>query len=104
MKKNIHTLSLLRSSVGTIAFIVLITLWSELSGQFKGFLADITGHHWVTKGVASLLFFAVLYIILSKISRDSTEPKDIQKGVYYVIASVVVGGIIIFAFYIWHFL
>ena len=98
MKFNIKSLNY--STILTVSLIVILTLWSELSEQFKIFLASITGHHWVTKGIFSLIFFVIIYSLLSKTVKDRID--SIYETVYTVIA-VILGGIIIFGFYVWHF-
>lgn len=97
---KIHIKSLSRSTTGTIALITLVTVWSELSKPFKTFLADITGHHWVTKGLFSLAFFLFLYYIFSRLYKVST---DVKMETYYVIGAIILGGATIFIFYLWHF-
>lgn len=97
---NIHVKSLSRSTAGTIALISLVTVWSELSRPFKTFLVDVTGHHWVTKGVFSMVFYILLYLIFSRLYKEST---DIKRETYYVFGATILGGVTIFIFYIWHF-
>lgn len=88
------------STLITVWFIVVITLLSEVSSPFKDFLTGVTGHHWVTKGVFSLVLFVLLYLLLVKIVKESD---DGVSWIYYTIASVIVGGLIIFGFFVWHF-
>jgi cellulose synthase/poly-beta-1,6-N-acetylglucosamine synthase-like glycosyltransferase len=98
---KIHIKALSRSTIFTIILIAIFTIWSGVSKLFKTFLVDITGHHWVTKGVFSLLFFVLLYFFFSKIYKDSSL--NIRKETYYVIGSVILSGLAIFLFYILHF-
>jgi hypothetical protein len=97
---NINTTSLSRATSITIWFIVAITIWSELSKPFKTFLADLTGHHWVTKGVVSLVLFVLLYFVMIKVK----ESKSPEHGIYAAIANAVIGGLVIFVYYIIHFI
>jgi len=97
---KVHAKSLTHSTVLTIALITLITVWSEMSKPLKDFLAGITGHHWVTKGVLAFVFFIVLYLVFSKLFNDY---EDINKQGYYIIGAAILGGLIIFIFYVWHF-
>lgn len=99
MKLNIRSLSY--STTLTIIFVVMLTLWSEISKSLKTFLASITGHHWVTKGVFSLVFFVIVYFVISRTRKDSVD--SIHRIIYPVIIATVLGGIIIFGFYVWHF-
>lgn len=99
MKKHAKALTL--SSTLVIWFIVALTLGSEVSKPFKTFLAGMTGHHWVTKGVLSLVLFFLLYFIFAKTTEDSHEAAG---GIYAVVLSAITGGLIIFGFFVWHFL
>ena len=97
---NINIKSLTQSTTWTIILITILTIWSELSKPFKGFLTNFSGHHWVTKGIFSLVFFIILYFILSKIYEDSL---DVKKETYYVVGATILGGLIIFIFFVEHF-
>ncbi len=98
MKPNIKSLSY--STILTICLIVIFTIFGELSKSFKTFLDSITGHHWVTKGLFSLIFFIIVYFLISRIIKDEA---DSTKHVIDVIIVTILGFIIIFGFYVWHF-
>ena len=99
MKLNIKSLNY--STILSICLIVVLTILGELSNSFKTFLEDITGHHWVTKGVFSLIFFVIVYFLTSKTVKDSV---DLTYQIIYTIIAAILGGTIIFGFYIWHFI
>jgi len=98
MKLNIKSLNY--STILTICLIVVLTILGELSEFFKTFLTSITGHHWVTKGVFSLIFFVIIYFLTSKIVKDGD---DLTRQIIYTIIATILGAIIIFEFYLWHF-
>jgi amino acid transporter len=98
--KNVHTKALTVSTIIAFVFVVVSTIWSELSKPFKDFLVSITGHHWVTKGVFSLALFVLVYFLAAKTSSDS---EDVEKQTNYVIFGTIIGSLIIFLFYVWHF-
>ena len=98
MKFNIKSLNY--STILTICLIVMLTILGELSKSFKTFLTSITGHHWVTKGVVSLIFFVIIYFLISKTVKDNVD--SINETIYTATA-VILGGLIIFGFYVWHF-
>ena len=98
MKLNIKSLNY--STILTICLIVVLTISGELSNSLKTFLASITGHHWVTKGVFSLIFYVIIYFLISKTVEDGA---DSTRQIIYAIITTVLGGVIIFGFYIWHF-
>lgn len=97
---KLNATALIRSATGVVWLVVLMTLGAELSAPFKAYLAQLTGHHWVTKSLAAAAAFIVFYFLLQKLS----ESKNILKSVLCLIACVVLGGLIIFGFYLWHFL
>ena len=99
MKLNIKSLNY--STILTICLIVVLTILGELSESFKTFLTSVTGHHWVTKSVFSLIFFVIIYFLISRTNKDSAE---LTRQVIYTIIAVVLGAIIIFGFYVWHFI
>ena len=99
MKLNIKSLNY--STILTICLIVMLTILGELSKSFKTFLTSVTGHHWVTKSVFSLIFFVIIYFLISRTNKDSAE---LTRQVIYTIIAVVLGAIIIFGFYVWHFI
>lgn len=97
MKFDIKALA--RSASATMLLIAVITIWAEMSEPFKTFLKGFTGHHWVTKGVFALLFFAVVYFALPK-----GGAVDVKKETRYVVFSSLLAAIAIFLFYVWHFI
>ena len=98
MKLNIKSLNY--STILTIWLIVVLTIWGELSNSFKTFLAVSTGHHWITKGMLSLIFFVVVYFMISKIVKDRADSTNwaINTSIATILAVI-----IIFGFYLWHF-
>lgn len=97
MKLNLKALNY--TTLSTILLIVALTIWSELVPSFKTNLASLTGHHWVTKSVVSLIFFIAVYFLLSKIIKDSKNPLPL---IIKITITTILGGVIIFGFYIWH--
>ncbi len=95
-----NSTALLRSTTWVIWFIVAITLFSELSAPFKALLTALAGHHWIGKSIVSTIAFALLYLFFSR----TDESEDVLKGAWYVAGSAVLGGLIIFSFFLWHFL
>lgn len=96
--KNIKAMNI--SSMIVVILTVVLTVLSEVSKPFKGFLAGITGHHWVTKSVVAVLFFVFIYFGLSKNVKDT---KDFWKEAKTLTMVVVLGILVIFVFYVLHF-
>lgn len=88
--------SLSDSTTYTLALITVVTIASELSKPFKEILASLTGHHWVTKSVLTIVFFASCYYILEKYERKSAP----NITPFY---TGIAGILIISLFYIWHY-
>jgi len=91
------------SMIWTSIFVLVTTLWSELSPSFKSFLAGITGHHWLTKSVfATLLFFGLYFLLPNKDSKkkETEDPLSVAKTIFWIIVLV---SIIIFLYYVFHF-
>ncbi len=94
---NIRALS--RATIGTTILTVVLTIWTELSQKFKDLLTSVTGHHWVTKSI----FAVILFIFLTAVFSKSTEEISIKKEIQSVLWAVILGSLIIFLFYVWHF-
>lgn len=98
---NFHTKALSIAATGAIWFIVAITIVMELfEDPVKAFLTGVTGHHWVTKGVFAVALFAILY---GACAFFTTDTKEDARPVYVAIGSAILGGLAIFAFFVWHF-
>jgi len=95
---NIKSLSI--STSLTLILIVIMTIWSELSKNFKNFLAGLTGHHWTAKGLISLVFFILVYFIFMNLISDKEEDRRLIKNVIWI---AIFSSIIIFLFYVYEF-
>lgn len=97
---KINSTALIRSTVAATWLIVGMTLLSEVSAPFKSFLIQVGSHHWIGKSIIAAAAFAVLYVLL----RRSGESRGILRGVLLVVGSVVLGGSVIFLFFVRDFL
>ena len=95
--KNIRSLSI--STGITIVSITILTILAEMSTTFKIFLSSVTGHHWVTKGIISLILFFGLYFLLVRTEDDL----DIMKETIVITILTTIATLLIFGFYVWHF-
>jgi ABC-type uncharacterized transport system permease subunit len=82
-----------------IVILAILTIWSELSKPLKDFLASLTGHHWTTKSVFSIILFILLYFVFVKTKDNS----DIIKTTKIVIWTTIVITLTVFLFYIYEF-
>lgn len=90
------------AAIVAIIAIVVMTLVSELTPGFKGFLADLTGHHWVSKGVLSLGIFLVTWLASALGLKE--QPQRMRTWALAVVGVSLLGIVAIFLFYLVHFL
>lgn len=83
------------------AFVVVVTIWAELSPVLKDWLRSITGHHWTTKSVFSAIIFVVLLVVFY-ISKKNNEPMDTKRPLFWLLMSVVIGSVALALFYTGH--
>lgn len=98
MKINSTALSI--STIIVIWLVVVMTIVSEISESLHSFLAKVGGHHWVGKGITAVVVFILLNLIFSKMK----ESENVLKNTVYIVVSTVLGGLIIFGFFLWHFI
>lgn len=95
---NIKALTI--AAVSVIWLIVAMTLGTEVSESFKTLIAKVGGHHWIGKSIISFVSFVLVYLLFKR----TGEPKNVLTNTLLVVGSVVLGGLIIFLFFLWHFL
>jgi len=88
--------------MAAIIAIVVMTVVAELNGGFKGFLADLTGHHWVSKGVLALGIFLVAWLASALGLKEDSQKTKVWSLVAVVVS--LAGIMVIFLFYLGHFL
>ncbi|MBI4160310.1 MAG: hypothetical protein HY506_00185 [Candidatus Yanofskybacteria bacterium] len=92
------------SAFTNAVFVVSITIVAELSAPVKSWLANLSGHHWTSKSIISvLLYLAVLTIVYLAVKSDLSSSR-IRRSLYLCLGSVIAGSLIIFAFYVGHHL
>lgn len=86
--KNSITISSIISLIITLIFIAFVTIFSELSHNFKNFLKTLTGHHWVSKSLISIILYIFIFLGLQKfIKKDLNIEKLLKITIYVVIFS-----------------
>jgi NRPS condensation-like uncharacterized protein len=80
----------------TALFNVLLVILKESFPSVHDAMAAITGHHWVTHGLADIVVFVVLGLIFM---RTSVAKMPATSLVNYIIASTVVSGLILVGFF-----
>ncbi len=105
MKGRYNPVQVTSVSLATITatiFIVVATIVSELSKNFKDVLADLTGHHWVSKGVIALGIFIIIWLLSSLGLND--ESRNVKAWSMTTVGFAIAGMLAIFIFYVSHFL
>ncbi len=95
-----HLTALAWATSGVVWLVVALTLSAELSAPFKAFLAGLTGHHWTSKSVIAAAAFIVLYVLFKRMR----ESENILGSVVFAVVSILLGGVVIFSFYLSHFI
>lgn len=93
---KLNSTALIRSTALVVWLIVAMTLLSEVSEPFKSFLTQFAGHHWTGKSIIAAFALVVFYLLLLK----SEESKEILRGTLSVVGSVILGGLVIFFFFL----
>lgn len=90
------------ASLFSVVFITVITIWAERSKPLKDWLAGVSGHHWVTKGLFSLAIYIIVctafYFAIKEVNN-----KKINKSIIMLICGTIAGGLAIFGFYTLHY-
>ena len=81
-------------------FVVLSTIAAELFPSFKALLADGFGHHWIAKSDVSVLLFIACCLVFAR----KEDPEDIRPLVRGVLISALAGAVVIFGFYLLHYM
>lgn len=95
MRVRSMSLSVILSVIVTTA----ITIWAEFSVPLKDFLKSITGHHWVTKSILSIIIFFGVYLI----ARPSEKNINILNKTKKVIWVTLICILALLAFFTWHY-
>lgn len=86
----------------TTVFVVAITIAAELSSSLKSTLASLTGHHWITKSVATILVYAFFFPVFARGSAP-VRADQAARSLYLLIVTAFAGAAILTGYFIWHF-
>jgi hypothetical protein len=102
MNKSKLIVSSACAAMVTIVFISIIVIWAEFSAPFKDWLKNLSGHHWVSKSIFSILLYltatGLLYALPYKYSNDK-----IGKIISFLLVSTALGIAVIFLFFTGHY-
>jgi hypothetical protein len=86
-------------SVAVTLLLSTLLVWAKESyAPLHAFMASLTGHHWTTHGVADVLLLALLAVAFHRLGL--AQRIAAQRLVMALIASVIVAGLGIAAFFV----
>ena len=101
MKSNTSLLASIYASMLAIVAVTLMTVGAELAPEFKSFLTSVSGHHWTTKSIFTIVIyfgcFAALRAIFSR-----ADDASIERGLFSLLLTAGAGFIIILGFFTGH--
>lgn len=89
------------AAIITITFVVVITIWAELSAPLKDWLRSFSGHHWTSKSIFSILLYVAATALLYWTVYSPNEV-HLRRALVSLLISVTLGTIILTAFYTGH--
>lgn len=90
------------ATLSTIVTVVL-TLATDFSTSFKTWLANFTGHHWVTKSWVSIIVFVIAFVFFY-FRNKNPEASQTRKSLRVLELAVIVGFVVIPAFFVYEFM
>lgn len=94
--------SAISSSVAAL-FVTIITIAAELNPPIKDWLKALSGHHWTSKSIFSVLLYLVVLVFIYLIFRR-VNAKKIHYALWGAITLTVVGSLALFIFFTGHHL
>lgn len=89
------------AAITTNIFVVIITIWGELSAPLKDWLKNFSGHHWTSKSILSVLLYAATAVIFYFIFRNADETKT-KKALLALLISLPLGALALTLFFAGH--
>lgn len=87
----------------SIIYMVVITITAELSPALKTSLKNITGHHWITKSLSSLILYLLLLFLIYSLAKTPSDDK-LNKYIMRLFWTSILGTIVLILFFAWHYL
>ncbi len=89
------------AAILTIIFVVVITIWAELSVPLKDWLKNFSGHHWTSKSIFSVLLYAIATIVLY-LSPHKYRNDRLKKTLVSLLVFTILGTVILTLFFTGH--
>jgi len=83
-------------------FVVASTIGGELYKPFKDWLAGTFYHHWVGKGILSIVIFLAVALLYAFIVKHPTEER-VRRILLALFAVIVLSALAILLFYLYEF-
>jgi hypothetical protein len=84
----------------TIILTALLLVIKESNKGLKEWFKSLSGHHWTTHGVLTVLTLVILGLLLSQMRLE--ERWDARKLSYFILAATILGVLIMTIFYLVH--
>ena len=89
------------AAIITIIFVVVITIWAELSVPLKDWLKNFAGHHWTSKSIFSALLYAVAAAVLYLLPLKHVDGR-LKKTLVFLLVFTILGTVILALFFTGH--
>lgn len=90
------------SAIVSLSLLTAMIVLREFVKPFNVFITSITGHHWVTKSLFTVILFLILLAVLYYSKKgENVEP---EKGLYGLIITTIVSFIIMTVTFVVHFM
>jgi hypothetical protein len=86
----------------SIIYVVVITIAAELSPVLKTILKNITGHHWITKSLSSLILYLLLLFLIYFLAKTPGDAK-LNKYIMLLFWTSILGTLVLILFFAWHY-
>lgn len=89
------------STTLTVIFVTIITIVAELTPSFKDFLKSLSGHHWTTKSIMSVIFYIAVTTLLYLVFRN-VDARKVATYIALATWTTVLGILALLLFYTAH--
>ncbi len=90
------------AAIAAIIFAVVITIAGEQSAGLTAALKGLTGHHWISKSILTVLvYFGVMLITYAAAPLPARE--RLRRNIYLVVATAIAGYIVLLLFFVYHY-
>ena len=91
------------SSSLAIVFITTITIIAELRVPLKDWLKSLSGHHWTSKGILSLLLYVTAVFVMYAVTKN-VDRKKVKEALWVTIIMTVLSSLVLLTFFTGHHL